>query len=133
MYYKLIFSLVITLFFGSCGNNKKEAEIVLNDGMKWKVNAEMMPPLESSKKLISEFVNSGDKDYEVLAAKLKENNELLISSCNMKGESHNELHKWLHPYMALLDELDGANDLDEANEASKKIEASYDSFDQYFQ
>ena len=128
-----MFSLAIALFFSSCGNNSPEAELALNNGMKWEVNAEMMPPLEASTKLISEFAKNDKKDHQALAAKLKENNQLLISSCTMKGESHDELHKWLHPYLTLVEELENTDDSNEANQTFKKIEQSFQTFNQYFQ
>ena len=133
MYHKIIFSLLLTLFFSSCGNNSKEVGLVLDNGLKWKVNVEMMPPLEASKELISEFGTNDKKDYKVLAGKLKENNKMLISSCTMKGKSHDELHKWLHPYMALVDELENTDDINEANQVFLKIEQSFETFNQYFQ
>jgi len=133
MYNKIIISLVFALIIFSCKNNPQEAEMILNDGVKWNVNAEMMPPLEASKKLISEFVANDEADYKALADQLKENNKLLISSCTMKGKSHDELHKWLHPYMGLVDELGKADDTNEANLVFQKIEKSFETFNQYFQ
>ena len=133
MYHKIIFSLVLALFISGCGNNSDKGEIELNNGAKWKINAEMMPPLEASKKLIAEFAAHDEKDYKALAEKLKENNKLLISSCTMKGESHDELHKWLHPYMALIEELEDAENDNEANQVFKRIEQSFETFNQFFQ
>lgn len=133
MYNKIIISLVFTLIIFSCKNNPQEAEMILNDGVKWNVNAEMMPPLEASEKLISEFVANDEAEYKALADQLKENNKLLISSCTMKGKSHDELHKWLHPYMGLVDELGKADDTNKANLVFQKIEQSFETFNQYFQ
>ena len=133
MHQKIIFSLVLASLFFSCRNNTKDTRIILNNGMKWKINTEMMPPLEVSKKLISEFVANDEKDFYALADKLKENNKLLISSCTMKGKSHDELHKWLHPYMTLVDDLENAENESEANQVFKRIEQSFIIFNQYFE
>ena len=133
MYYKTIYFLVFVLFLFSCGNNAPKGKMELNNGEKWKVNAEMMPPIKASEKLIAEFANNDEKDYKALAQELKANNELLISSCTMKGKSHDELHKWLHPYMALVDNLENAGNEKDANEVLLKIEQSFKTFNQYFQ
>lgn len=132
MYTKLIFSFVIVLFLSSCGNSPT-GPIELNNGEKWKVNAEMMPPLNASKKLISDFSVNEEKDYKALAEKLKVNNKSLISSCTMDGKSHDELHKWLHPYMGLLNELEDADNEEEASQIFTKIEQSFKTFNQSFE
>ena len=47
----------------------------------------------------------------------------------MKVQAHDELHKWLVPYMELVDNLEK-----EASEAQfKAIQNSYTTFNQYFQ
>jgi len=132
MYFKSMFSLVIILLLFSCGN-APQGPIELDNGQKWKVNAEMMPPLEASQQLISTFATSDKKDYKVLAAQLKANNQSLIESCTMSGKSHDELHKWLHPYMALVNDLGDAKDEKEASQTFEKIEQSFKTFNQYFQ
>lgn len=132
MYPKLIFPFVIILFLFSC-ENSQTGQIELNNGERWKVNAEMMPPLHASQKLVSEFSVSDRKDYQALSEQLKENNTSLISSCTMEGKSHDELHKWLHPYIGLLDELANAENEKEANQVFVKIEQSFNTFNQHFQ
>jgi hypothetical protein len=134
MYRKIIFYLVVfTLFFlGSC-NNAPVGDLELNNGAKWQVNTEMMPPLKASNQLVANYAANGKKDYKALAEKLKANNKVLISSCTMSGKSHDELHKWLHPYMGLVAELESAQDETQANQTLKKIEASFKTFNQFFQ
>lgn len=133
MYPKISGFLTIIIFLFSCGNNSIKGKLELNNGEKWTINAEMMPPIEASEKLISEYATGDKKDYKRLAAQLKDNNQLLISSCTMKGKSHDELHKWLHTYIALVDELENAENENEANQVSKRIEQSFETFNQYFQ
>ena len=130
---KIIFSFTLLLSLTSCGSDSNTPAIELNQGEKWKINAEMMPPLEASEKLILDFSASDNKNYQDLAKKLKENNQVLISSCTMKGKSHDELHKWLHPYIALLDTLEKSDDDREANQVFGKIEQSFEIFNKYFQ
>ncbi len=134
MYRKtIVYLAVFSLFFLSSCNNAPAGELELNNGTKWQVNAEMMPPLKASKQLVSDYANGDKKDYKALAKKLKENNKVLISSCTMTGKSHDELHKWLHPYMGLVTELESAKNETQANQTFEKIEKSFKTFDQYFQ
>lgn len=128
---KIILSLAFILFLFSCGG--PTGPIESNNGEKWKINAEMMPPLAASNKLLSEYAANDKKDYKALAKNLKENNKALISSCTMNGKSHDELHKWLHPYMGLVEELSDADDKNKAKEVVSKIEESFKTFNQYFQ
>lgn len=59
MYPKIILYLAVfsLLYLNSC-NNTPTGDMVLNDGTKWQINAEMMPPLQTSNQLISEYVAS---------------------------------------------------------------------------
>ena len=56
-----------------------------------------------------------------------------MKSCTMKGESHDELHKWLHPHMELVEELSKAKTDEKANELVSQLRESYQSYNQYFQ
>ncbi len=68
----------------------------------------------------------------MLSQELKELNLKLISSCTMKGKSHEELHKWLHPHMVLIDELGEANNLEESNKIIGQLTSSFKSYNEYF-
>lgn len=47
----------------------------------------------------------------------------------MKGQAHDELHKWLLPYIELVDDFSK----DKSNENLAKIQESFTTFNQYFQ
>ena len=150
---KIISIIAVSLFLFSCGNNSKENSkeqtetvsqeglqqdkktqaLELNNGEKWKVNDEMMPPIHNMEKDINAFVTAEQKDYKSLAEELQKNIDLLISSCTMKGKSHDELHKWLHPYLELVNELSNANSEEEANQMVNKLQLSFETFNIYFQ
>ena len=80
-------------------NHSDSEQIKLNNGEKWLVNEEMKPFILEAETILIEFIESGSSNYTTLAAKLKEKNTGLIKSCTMKGEGHEELHKWLHPHI----------------------------------
>lgn len=116
----------------SCGNNSNQLPLELNDGQQWIINSEMVPHIERSEKLVTQFMEDGDSNYSALAEALKENNQLLIASCTMKGKSHDELHKWLHPYMKMVSDLSKSKSSNESKEILQQIENSFDTYHQYF-
>ena len=113
---KITISLtVISLFLFSCSNtsnekSKQQTETVtheehqhndemqtieLNNGEKWKVDANMITHIRNMENDIISFSTVEQKDYKSLAEKLQSNIDLLTSNCTMKGKAHDELHKWL--------------------------------------
>ncbi|MBK7095505.1 MAG: hypothetical protein IPH57_10815 [Saprospiraceae bacterium] len=144
---------VISLFLFSCGNtsNEKSKEqtetvtqkehqhnaeiqtIELNSGKKWKVDANMITHIRNMEKDIISFAKVTQKDYKSLSEKLQSNIDLLTSNCTMKGKAHDELHKWLLPYIDLVKELSEAKDEADASEQFENIQISFTTFNQYFQ
>ena len=144
---------VISLFLFSCGNtsNEKSKEqtetvtheehqhnaeiqtIELNNGEKWKVDANMITHIRNMENDINHFANVEQKDFKSLAEKLQTNIDLLTSNCTMKGKAHDELHKWLLPYIDMVKELSEAKNETEASEQFKNIQTSFSTFNQYFQ
>ena len=124
----------------SCNSNQNHRDhsshvdsISLNDGHKWQVNAEMKPFLESGAQLVKDYISKESNAFKELAQDLKAQNDSLISSCTMKGESHEELHKWLHPHLELVKELSRASSVDEADEIVARLEGSYHTYQMFFE
>ena len=151
---KITISLtVISLFLFSCSNtsnekSKQQTETVtheehqhnnemqtieLNNGEKWKVDANMITHIRNMENDIISFSTVEQKDYKSLAEKLQSNIDLLTSNCTMKGKAHDELHKWLLPYIDLVKELSEAKDETEASKQFQNIQTSFTAFNQYFQ
>ena len=144
---------VISLFLFSCGNtsNEKSKEqnetvtdkehhhddqseaIELNNGGKWKVDANMITHIRNMENDVISFAKVEQKDFKSLAEKLQSNIDLLTSNCTMKGKAHDELHKWLLPYIDLVKELSEAKDETEAAKQFENIQTSFTTFNQYFQ
>lgn len=108
-------------------------DIELNNGKKWKVNPEMMLHVRNSEGLVDSYINAPKKDHEALAKELNTTVGLLTKSCTMQGKSHDELHKWLHPYMGLIKDLGNAQNPEEADQIVTTIQASFVVFNQYFE
>jgi hypothetical protein len=144
---------IIGLFLSSCGNtsNQKPKEniktvsqddhqhideietIELNSGEKWKVDAHMLLHIRNMEKDIIAFSKVEEKDYKALAEKLQSNVDLLTSNCTMKGQAHDELHKWLLPFIDMVDHLSEAQSEIEAAKQYANMQSSYNLFNQYFQ
>jgi len=144
---------VISLFLFSCGNTSKEkpkeqtetvthkehqhdeeSEIIeLNNGEKWKVDANMITHIRNMENDVISFAKVEQKDYKSLSEKLQSNIDLLTSNCTMKGKAHDELHKWLLPYIDLVKSLYEAKDETEASKQFQNIQTSFTAFNQYFQ
>lgn len=107
--------------------------IRLNNGEKWFVNEEMKPFILEAENILTEYINNNLSDYKTLAEQLKEKNSGLIKSCTMKGESHDELHKWLYPHIELIESLSKAESTDDASEIIANLQASFLTYNQYFQ
>lgn len=147
---KPIISLIIAgiLYFGcNSGNEKKPVDspvkeigtetkkevLELNQGEKWPVNEEMKPHILASEMAFNVYRTNKGEDYQALAGVLKEHTDKLISSCTMKGESHEQLHLWLHPHLVLIKDLANAPSPVEADAILGKLEASFISYHTYFQ
>ena len=113
---------------------EEESEVIkLNNGEKWKVDANMLNHIRHMENDVVSFAKEVQKDYKSLSEKLQSNIDLLTSNCTMKGKAHDELHKWLLPYIDMIEELSEAKDETEALEKFEKIQNSFTTFNQYFQ
>ena len=151
---KLILSLAaFSLLLSSCDNstneksNKQtevaeqndhhhndESEVIeLNNGTKWQVDANMITHIRNMENDVVSFAKVEQKDYKSLSEKLQSNIDLLTSNCTMKGKAHDELHKWLLPYIDLVKELSEAKNETEATKQFENIQISFTTFNQYFQ
>lgn len=113
--------------------NESSDAIELNNGEKWIVNEEMKPFVLKGEELVNTFMEENNMDYATLAAQIKEQNTQLIKSCTMTGKSHDELHKWLHPHLELVQELAETTDETQAKASVQKLEESYQDYHKYFQ
>ncbi len=115
-------------------NHEEENEAIeLNNGKKWVVDSKMMIHIREMEKIVVAFNTEEQKDYKELAKKLQSNIDLLTASCTMQGKAHDELHKWLVPFMDMVSVLTDAENDTEAAKQFKNIQASLITFNTYFQ
>jgi len=82
---------------------------------------------------ILNFSNTDQKDFNILTEKLQSNIDLLTSNCTMKGDAHDALHKWLLPYIEIVNTLSETKNATEASTQFENIQTSFSTFNQYFQ
>jgi len=107
--------------------------IELNNGEKWKVDENMITHIHNMENDLSNFKGTTLTEYKTLSENLQKNVDLLTSNCTMKGKAHDELHKWLLPYIDLVKELSEAKDEIKAAKQLEYIQTSFSTFNQYFQ
>ncbi len=112
------------------GKNTYNIELVNNE--KWEVNKEMMAHIKNMESDIKAALNKPNPNYEELGSKLDENIGLLTSNCTMTGKAHDELHKWLLPFIDLVAELNTANSIEEQKKSFELIHDSMHEFNTYF-
>lgn len=105
----------------------------LNDGLKWEISEGMKPFIRDAEELVIAYLNDEDTNYTLLGISLKEKNNALIRNCTMQGKAHDELHNWLLPHMKLVEDLNEASKPDEAHEIIQQLNASFNTFNTYFQ
>lgn len=111
--------------------------IVLNNGAKWKVVGEMMAYIKTMESDIKQFTGSKKKkkiaDYTKLGSKLQTSIDSLTSNCTMTGKGHDELHKWLLPFIDNVETLGKSTDVEEAKNVLNKLDSSYILVNTYFE
>ncbi|MBK6374351.1 MAG: hypothetical protein WAU12_07465 [Saprospiraceae bacterium] len=114
-------------------HHHNEESIGLNNGNKWKVDTNMMTHIRNMEMDINTLEVKNTKEYAELAIKFEHNIELLTSNCTMEGQAHDELHKWLLPYIDLSSEFSECKTLDKYAEIFQKIKSSFITFNTYFE
>lgn len=110
----------------------EEATIELDNGKKWKVKDDMLIHIRNMEKEVNTFTPSNPKEYESLAKNLQTSIGLLTSNCSMTGKAHDELHKWLLPYIEMVDKLSTSANKDLQAKQFENIQTSFVVFNQYF-
>jgi hypothetical protein len=140
---KHLLSIMLFSFLINCNpkNSEKKTDVgikegslslVLNQGEKWKVNTEMLPHILRMEDRLQAFEQSKEKDFKDFGKKSQQDLDLLIASCTMKGESHEQLHKWLIPHLQLVKDLAVVENSVDGSKLCKEMEHSFNTLNQYF-
>jgi hypothetical protein len=149
---KNIFLIAISILLFSCSNtsnkisenvdstskvadshhSEESEKIELNNGEKWVVDSNMIIHIRNIENDVNSFSKDDNKDFKTISKKIQSHLDLLTSNCTMTGKAHDELHKWLLPFIDLVKELSDAKDMDIASEKFKDIQTSFLTFNTFF-
>ena len=101
-----------------------------NDGEKWKVVENMSVYIRNMEKAVNEF--KGD-NYPALAKTIDENIRALTENCTMEGQAHDELHKWLLPFIELSEEFDVATEKENQEKIYQEFKKMFVEYNTYFE
>ena len=104
----------------------------LNQGKKWVVAEPMMVHIRNLEKQVQDFERTPGGDDAVLAREIQENLGRLVTNCTMEGKAHDELHKWLMPFLGVSAEYAKATDPRVQQEKLQEIKESLQVFHSYF-
>ncbi len=113
-------------------HHHNDIKIELLNGEKWTVDKPMMHHIKNIKKDVMQFKGSNYEDYINLADKINTNLELLTSNCTMTGQAHDELHKWLVPFLEMSEKFSESKNLKDAQENYQGIKQSFKILDDNF-
>jgi hypothetical protein len=133
--FKLVFIALLFIPFFSCNQSTLKHDdsegIILNDGQKWKVVPDMLQIIQNMEEDIASY--SDTTGFDNLSESLAKNIDSLTSNCTMTGQAHDELHKWLLPFIDLVNESKEAKTVTDQTELLVRLKASYELFNTYFE
>lgn len=110
-----------------------DAKLELNAGQKWVVDKPMMAYIRSMEKAVHDFEGTPGRDHAALAMTIQDDLGRLVTSCTMKGEAHDELHKWLMPFLGFSAEYAKASDPSIQLQKFEEIRNALVVFNAYFE
>lgn len=141
--------LIVSLFAGACNNasnqnaevkdsaarqedhsHESDEAIQLNSGKKWKVDDAMLVHIRNIERIVTD--TAGPVNYVEAGDSIATHLELLTSSCTMTGQAHDELHKWLLPFLDLSEQL-SEQDGREAAATLNEMKTAFSVFNTYFE
>ena len=114
-------------------HGSSHAALELNDGKKWQVDPPMMVHIRNIKDPVMTFRSTTAQDHVALAATVQQNLGRLVENCTMEGKAHDELHKWLMPFLGLSADYVKATAPVVQQAKYEEIKNALVVFDQYFQ
>lgn len=112
---------------------ESSAEPSLKQGEKWMVNEDMMVYVRQMETRLDQFQGGGAGEVAALAADLQTDLQNLTGSCTMKGEAHDALHLWLHPFTVAVNQLDEEYQPEKTTAQIENLKGMLDTFHEKFQ
>ncbi len=94
--------------FAGCGEHHhgEAVEVQLDNGKKWAANPETTQGIANMVAQVNVFQGTDEAGYDQLAGQLDNEFQLIFKNCTMKGEGHEQLHNYLLPMKAILEDLE---------------------------
>jgi len=108
-------------------------DLVLINNQKWEIDEGMKISIDSIEMRMADFDTQTLESFSELSTDLARHTKLVISSCTMKGQAHDELHKWLLPFIDLRKELNGITEISEGQDIVNRLNEELVVFDTYFE
>jgi len=136
------FLIAMLLFLASCANNQPKNEVIetgphetatnqaqlqLNNGHKWKLDASTRQNMNDIKAYISQ---ASVANREPSGAVLQKYSDKLIKECRMTWPDHKALHTWLTSFLQHVQAMKNNQD---AEAASHALNEDVKTFDTYFE
>ena len=109
------------------------APLELNEGQKWLVAKPMMVHIYNVEKAVQDFDRTPGQDHAILAAQIQDNLGRLVTNCTMEGKAHDELHKWLMPFLGLSADYSKATNPQVQQQKLQEIKQALLVFNEYFE
>ena len=139
---KIATFFLLILLLASCSNNenttaqileKAPHDLVLNNDAKWEVVPDMMKTIQLFATSIVEFNGTTIEEHKALSKQIEDNLNTLTSNCTMTGQAHDELRKWLLPFLDTSREFADATKLSEMENSVISLKNEIHIFQQYFE
>lgn len=114
-------------------NNDWVKEIKLDEGNKWEANSETTEGIDKMLDLLKTNDPTTVEDYHYLASKLDEDKVFIVKNCTMEGQSHENLHVFLHPLIEKIGALEKVSTEDKGAEIMASIKENLEGYYNYFQ
>ena len=114
-------------------SNFNPHDIELINGEKWKVDEGMMITTQLIANKVQTFDGKTMEEYKEYSTSLSNLISELTSNCTMKGQAHDELHKWLVPFIGLSKDLKKSEDIAELSKIDGELKSEIVVFGDYFE
>jgi len=109
------------------------ATLELNEGKKWVVAKPMMAHMLNLEGAVRDFDRKPGRDHAALATEIQDNLGRLVTNCTMEGKPHDELHKWLMPFLGLSADYSKATAPQVQQQKLQEIKQALLVFNEYFE
>lgn len=113
---------------------EKPKELGLNNGNKWQANIETTDGIKKMIEIAAADIDDGRlSHYAAMGERLNLELNNIFSSCNMKGEAHEQLHLFILPLKDLCEQLELVDDETNAMILQKDILKQLNLYSTYFE